>query len=75
MIAHDGSKSVQLTDSPAIGVHAVGKTCVKTTVNGRFAVCGTIPRDDGSLRLIAVHQCAVTARRHNFSIHGDILGE
>lgn len=51
-----------------LGLHAVGKTCVRATACGRFAVIATTGD-----RLIKVLADELHARRYNFAIHGDRL--
>lgn len=75
MIARNSTTAIALDDSPAVGLHATGKTCVKRTTDGRFAVCSTTPNSDGQLRLIRILADSLMARRYNFAIHGDRLGE
>jgi len=57
-----------IMDGECLGVHAKGKTCVRHTTDGRFAVIAA--RGD---RLIAVLADELHARRYNFAIHGDAL--
>ena len=73
MIAANNTTSVSLVDAPAVGLHAVGRTAVKQTTDGRFAVVNVSPRRDGTLRLIAVFNDSTAARLFNFAIHGDRL--
>lgn len=75
MYATNKTETVKLTADAAIGVHAKGKTAVKKTTCGRFAVVAATPRRDGSLRLIKLADDAMVARRYNFAINGDKLGE
>lgn len=71
----DHATRVALIDEQAIGAHLRGRTCVKRTTCGRFAVVNSTPRADGSLRLIRLFAEALHARRYNFAIHGESLGE
>jgi hypothetical protein len=75
MTATKSNETVNLIDAPAIGCHTAGRTCVKETTDGRFAVVTSKPRQDGSLRLIKLFTDSLHARRYNFAIHGDCLGE
>ena len=72
--AKNHTDAVTLTDAPAVGVHRDGGTMVKETTDGRFAVVGTKPAA-GVLRLVKVFADKLHARRYNFAIHGDKLGE
>ena len=56
-------------DGECLGYHREGKTCVRPTKCGKFAVIATV-----GTRLVAVCETALHARRLNFSIHGDSLG-
>lgn len=47
-------------------------TIVRRTTDGRFAV---IRVSDGEIRTIKVFADLIHARRYNFAIHGDSLGE
>lgn len=75
MTATNKTATVTLTDSPAVGVHRDGGTMVKETTDGRFAVVSIKPAAGGSLRLVNVFAEKLRARRYNFAIHGDKLGE
>jgi hypothetical protein len=59
-----------IMDGIAIGWHREGKTAVRKTADGRFAVIATIGD-----RLIKTFDNCLHARRYNFAIHGDKLGE
>lgn len=64
------SESVQVVmDGESLGCHKEGKTCVRRTNSGRFAVIKTIGD-----RLIKTFSDELHARRYNFAIHGDSLG-
>lgn len=53
------------------GVHIKGGTAVYPTVSGEFAVVNFCD----SFRLIKVFQDKLQARRYNFKINDDFLGE
>jgi len=53
-----------------LGYHRAGKTCVRKTACGKFAVIETT-----RTRLIKTFTDSLHARRYNFAIHGDKLGE
>lgn len=59
-----------IMDGMSCGWHRAGETCVRQTTDGKFAVIA----DKGS-RLIKTFTDRLHARRYNFSIHGDNLGE
>jgi hypothetical protein len=75
LTATGNGTNVKLKPVQAIGLHKDGKTCVKETSCGKFAVVSTVPRKNGSLRLIKLFTDSLHARRYNFAIHGDYPGE
>jgi hypothetical protein len=75
MIATNGRERVELDNGPCLGSHRDGHTCVKATACRKFAVVDARPRHDGTLRLIRLFSDALHARRYNFAIHGEALGE
>lgn len=63
------NESVEVSmEGECCGVHAAGKTCVRPTACGRFAVINTT-----GTRLIKVLADKDHARRYNFAIHGSRL--
>lgn len=64
------------TNEPCLGWHKEGETVVLRTIDGRFAVCSDKPtQKNGDYRLLKVFADSLHARRYNFAIHGDKLGE
>lgn len=59
----------------ALGCHWLGKTVVRPTTCGRFAVLHSTPKKSGGYRLIKTFADPLHARRYNFAIHGEQLGE
>lgn len=59
-----------IMDGMSCGCHRLGGTVVRKTTDGKFAVI----KDRGT-RLIKVFGDRLQARRYNFAIHGDNLGE
>lgn len=59
-----------IMDGMSCGWHRNGETCVRQTTCNRFAVIA----DKGD-RLIKTFADRLEARRYNFAIHGDSLGE
>lgn len=70
MVAKNRFQSVEIIREHC-GVHVKGGTAVYPTVSGEFAV---VNFRDG-LRLIKVFQDKLQARRYNFAINDDFLGE
>ena len=59
-----------IMDGMSCGCHRLGGTVVRQTTDGKFAVIA-----DKGTRLIKVFADRLQARRYNFAIHGDSLGE
>ena len=57
-----------IMDGECLGLHLKGKTCVRKTTCGQFAVIATT-----GTRLIKLLAGEWHARRYNFAIHGDTL--
>jgi hypothetical protein len=75
MQAKNKNATVTLAGTPAVGTHRDGGTMVVETTDGRYAVVTMKPNKSGNLRLINVFADKLRARRYNFAIHGDKLGE
>jgi hypothetical protein len=75
MLAFNKTESVELKNITCLGLHLKGKTCVKETKAGKFAVVDITPDKKGKLRLIKLFSDSLYARRYNFAIHGSQLGE
>lgn len=59
-----------IMDGMSCGLHRNGETCVRQTTDGLFAVIST-----KTTRLLKTFVNRLEARRYNFAIHGDNLGE